>query len=210
MAGAPLKIAVLISGSGTTLQNFIALRDRGELDIDIKLVISSRPDVGGLQRAGDAGIAVKVVKRSAEAQNLFSKRITEALREADVDLVCMGGFLSMWIIPPEFEGRVMNIHPALLPSFGGKGFYGARVHQSVLEAGCKVSGCTVHFVDNIYDNGPIILQQAVPVLDDDTPAELAQRVREQERIIYAKAIRLFAQNRLCIKDRRVLISESGN
>ena len=210
MAGAPLKIAVLISGSGTTLQNFIALRDRCELDIDIKLVISSRPDVGGLQRAGDAGIAVKVVKRSAEAQNLFSKRITEALREADVDLVCMGGFLSMWIIPPEFEGRVMNIHPALLPSFGGKGFYGARVHQSVLEAGCKVSGCTVHFVDNIYDNGPIILQQAVPVLDDDTPAELAQRVREQERIIYAKAIRLFAQNRLCIKGRRVLISESGD
>lgn len=209
MPGAPLKIAVLISGSGTTLQNFIALRERGELDVDIKLVISSRPDVGGLQRAADAGIASTVIERSADAQNLFSKRITEALQEADVDLVCMGGFLSMWIIPPEFEGRVMNIHPALLPSFGGKGFYGARVHQSVLEAGCKVSGCTVHFVDNIYDNGPIILQQAVPMLDDDTPAELAQRVRKQERIIYPKAVRLFAQNRLWIAGRRVRILESG-
>ena len=210
MPRAPLKIAVLISGSGTTLQNFIVHRDRGELDVDIKLVISSRADVGGLQRAAEAGIASKVIERSADEQNLFSKKITEALREADVDLVCMGGFLSLWIIPPEFEGKVMNIHPALLPSFGGKGFYGQRVHQSVLEAGCKVSGCTVHFVDNIYDNGPIILQQAVPVSEDDTPAELVQRVRKQERIIYPKAIQLFAEGRLRIAGRRVRILESGN
>ncbi len=205
MTRSPLSIAVLISGCGTTLQNFIFLRDRGELDIDIRLVISSRPGVKGLRRAMDAEIPGKVVQRSSHPQDLFSKQITQAVRQADVDLVCMGGFLSMWIIPPDFQGRVMNIHPALLPRFGGKGFYGLYVHQAVLEAGCKVSGCTVHFVDNIYDHGPIILQKAVPVQEDDTPETLAKRVRKQERILYPEAVRLFAQDRLRIEGRRVRI-----
>lgn len=205
MARSPLRIAVLLSGRGTTLENFINARERGELDIEIKLVISSRPGVDGLRRARDAGIATTVVERSDDPQDLFSKRITEAVRASEVDLACMGGFLSMWVIPPDFEGRVMNIHPALLPRFGGKGFYRNRIHQAVLDAGCKVSGCTVHFADNIYDNGPIILQKAVPVLEDDTPETLAERVREQERTAYPEAVRLFAEDRLRIEGRRVRI-----
>ncbi|MCH8851845.1 MAG: phosphoribosylglycinamide formyltransferase [Planctomycetes bacterium] len=207
MTKSPLSIAVLISGGGTTLQNFIDLRARGELDVDFKLVISSRPSVKGLQRATDTGIPTMVIERSGNPDGLFSKHITDVLRQADVDLVCMGGFLSMWIVPPDFEGRVMNIHPALLPGFGGKGFYGRRVHESVLEAGCKVTGCTVHFVDNIYDNGPIILQKAVAVHENDTPETLAKRVRKQEKVIYPQAIRLFAQDRLRIEGKRVRILE---
>ena len=210
MTKSPLSIAVLISGGGTTLQNFIDLRDSGELHVEFKLVISSRSSAKGLQRAINAGIPMLVIERSANPEGLFSKQITDALRQADVDLVCMGGFLSMWIIPPEFEDRVMNIHPALLPGFGGKGFYGRRVHEAVLEAGCKVTGCTVHFVDNIYDNGPIILQRAVTVHEDDTPETLAKRIRKYEKVIYPEAIRLFAQNRLCVEGRRVRILESGN
>ena len=210
MTKSPLSIAVLISGGGTTLQNFIDLRDSGELHVDFKLVISSRPSAKGLQRAAEAGIPTMVIERSVNPDGLFSKQITDALRQADVDLVCMGGFLSMWIIPPEFEDRVMNIHPALLPGFGGKGFYGRCVHEAVLEAGCKVTGCTVHFVDNIYDNGPIILQRAVTVHEDDTPETLAKRIRKYEKVIYPEAIRLFAQNRLCVEGRRVRILESGN
>ncbi|MCH8963573.1 MAG: phosphoribosylglycinamide formyltransferase [Planctomycetes bacterium] len=210
MTKSPLSIAVLISGGGTTLQNFIDLRDSGELHVEFKLVISSRSSAKGLQRAAEAGIPTMVIERSANPDGLFSKQITDALRQADVDLVCMGGFLSMWIIPPEFEDRVMNIHPALLPGFGGKGFYGRRVHEAVLEAGCKVTGCTVHFVDNVYDNGPIILQRAVTVHEDDTPETLAKRIRKYEKVIYPEAIRLFAQNRLCVEGRRVRILESGN
>ncbi len=210
MAKSPLSIAVLISGGGTTLQNFIDLRDSGELHVDLKLVISSRPSVKGLKRAADTGIPTMVIERSANPDGLFSKQVTDALRQADVDLVCMGGFLSMWIIPPDFEGRVINIHPALLPGFGGKGFYGRRVHEAVLEAGCKVTGCSVHFVDNVYDNGPIILQKAVAVHEDDTPETLAKRIRKHEKVIYPEAIRLFADKRLRIEGRRVRIIESGN
>ena len=206
MAKSPLSIAVLISGGGTTLQNFIDLRDSGKLDVDLKLVISSRPSAKGLQRAADADIPTTVIERSGHPEGLFSKQITGALRQANVDLVCMGGFLSMWIVPPDFEGRVMNIHPALLPSFGGKGFYGRRVHEAVLEAGCKVTGCSVHFVDNVYDNGPIILQKAVAVHEEDTPETLAKRVRKREKVIYPEAIRLFAQDRLRIEGRRVHIA----
>ena len=202
-----LNIAVLISGGGTTLQKFIDLRDSGELHVDIKLVISSQPSAKGVQRAAEAGIRTLVIERSANPDGLFSKQITDALRQADVDLVCMGGFLSMWIIPPEFEGRVINIHPALLPGFGGKGFYGRRVHEAVLEAGCKVTGCTVHFVDNVYDNGPIIIQKAVTVHEDDTPETLAKRIRKYEKVIYPEAIRLFAQDRLRIEGKRVRILE---
>jgi formyltetrahydrofolate-dependent phosphoribosylglycinamide formyltransferase len=201
----PLPIAFLLSGSGTTLQNFIDLRAAGALPIDIKIVISSRDGVKGLQRAEAAGIPSVVVPRAVQPQELFSKQITQAVLDADVKLVCMGGFLSMWVIPPEFEGRVMNVHPALLPSFGGKGCYGNRVHQAVLDAGCKVSGCTVHFADNIYDHGPIILQTAVPVKENDTPETLGRRVRKQERMIYPEAVRLFAADRLRIEGRRVKI-----
>ncbi len=200
-----LNIAVLISGSGSTLQNFIDLQRTGDLPVEIKLVVSSRAGAAGLKRAQDAGISSTIFERTAHPEDLFSKKITDAVKQAEVDLVCMGGFLSMWVIPPEFEARVMNVHPALLPLYGGKGFYGDRVHRAVLDAGCKVSGCTVHFVDNIYDNGPIILQRALAVNEDDTPESLGQRVRKLERDVYPEAIRLFARDRLRIEGRRVRI-----
>jgi folate-dependent phosphoribosylglycinamide formyltransferase PurN len=129
------------------------------------------------------------------------------LDERKVDLVCMAGFLSYWIIPDRYLGRVMNIHPALLPAFGGEGMYGHHVHEAVLARGCKVSGCTVHFVNNTYDDGPIVLQRAVPVRAEDTPDRLAARVFEQECIAYPEAIRLFAEGRLRIEGRIVHIDD---
>ncbi len=200
----PLPVAVLISGHGTTLQHFVDLRQAGQLDIDIRLVVTSRATAPGLQRARAAGIPTVVVPHGSEG---FSRQITAAVRAAGSRLVCMAGFLSMWIIPPEFEHRVMNIHPALLPGFGGKGYYGMRVHRAVLEAGCKVSGSTVHFADNQYDQGPIILQKCVTVRESDTPEQLARRVTKSERIIYPQAIRLFAEHRLRVVGRRVHILE---
>jgi formyltetrahydrofolate-dependent phosphoribosylglycinamide formyltransferase len=200
-----LNIAVLISGAGTTLQNFIDLSRTGALPIDIRLVISSRPGVRGLERAAEAGVPAEVIQRRSHSEDLFSRRITQAVTRAGADLVCMAGFLQMWIIPPEFDNRVMNIHPALLPSFGGKGYYGLRVHQAVLDAGCKVSGASVHFADNIYDHGPIILQKTAPVRENDTAPALARRVRRAERLIYPEAVRLFAADRLRVDGRRVHI-----
>ena len=128
------------------------------------------------------------------------RALAEILDDAAVDLVCLAGFLSMWTVPDRYLGRVMNIHPALLPSFGGKGMFGHHVHEAVLKRGCKVSGCTVHFVTNEYDAGPIIIQKCVPVFDTDTPDDLADRVFETECEAYPEAIRLFAAGRLDIAD----------
>jgi folate-dependent phosphoribosylglycinamide formyltransferase PurN len=133
--------------------------------------------------------------------------MVKRLDERKVDLVCMAGFLSYWIIPERYLGRVMNIHPALLPAFGGEGMYGHHVHEAVLARGCKVSGCTVHFVNNRYDDGPIVLQRAVPVRAEDAPDDLAARVFEQECIAYPEAIRLFAEGRLRIEGRIVHIDD---
>jgi phosphoribosylglycinamide formyltransferase-1 len=128
--------------------------------------------------------------------NSFSEVIFKHCREARVNLVVMGGFLKKLVIPNDFENRVVNIHPALIPAFCGQGFYGHRVHEAVLEYGAKISGCTVHFADNLYDHGPIILQRIVPVLDDDTPDSLAKRVFAEECKAYPEAIRLIAEGRV--------------
>ncbi len=162
----------------------------GRLHACIELVVSSRGDAPGVARARELGLPTVVVERRELSADAFQQGITDAV--ADVDLVCMGGFLSLWGIPDEFHGRVMNIHPALLPEFGGPGMFGRRVHEAVLAAGKKVSGCTVHYCDNQYDHGPIILQREIPVLPDDTPDALAARVFEQECIAYPEAVRLFA------------------
>jgi len=135
----------------------------------------------------------------------FSRPIFKLIDESNVDLICLAGWLCMLKIPPRYENRVMNIHPALLPSFGGAGMYGRKVHEAVLAHGCKISGCTVHFVDEKYDNGPIILQRACHVLENDTPETLAHRVFEEEKIAYPQAIRLYQQGRLKIAGRRVQI-----
>jgi formyltetrahydrofolate-dependent phosphoribosylglycinamide formyltransferase len=177
------------------------------LRAEVVLVVSSKAEAFGLERARRAGIATAVVGRK-EASSLenFSERIFTACRDARADLVCLGGFLQLIHVPDDFLGRVMNIHPALIPAFCGKGYYGHRVHEAVLASGAKISGCTVHFADNLYDHGPIILQRAVPVLDDDTPETLAARVFTEECEAYPEAIRLFAQKALRLEGRRVRLT----
>ena len=202
----PLSVAVLISGGGTTLRNLLTKMHQGELDAEIRLVISTNPQSPGLQLAADAAVRTQVIQRGGYASTeAFSEAVFDACRVANIELVVMGGFLKHVLIPPDFSGRVMNIHPALIPSFCGKGFYGDRVHEAVLQYGTKVSGCTVHFVDDRYDHGPIIIQRVVPVLDGDTPHTLARRVFEQECQAYPEAIRLFARGRLRLEGRRVRI-----
>ena len=195
------KLAVLCSGRGSDLQSIIDAIQRGELSAEISIVITDKPQVQALTRAEKAGIKNICVDRK-----LFSSRAdfeAELLKNlSDVDLVVLAGF--MRILSPEFvkkfAGRLMNIHPALLPSFPG-----AHAHRDVLAYGVKVSGCTVHFVDEGTDTGPIILQAAVPVLEDDTEETLAARVLEQEHIIYPRAIKLFVEGKLKVEGRRVKI-----
>ncbi|MEN6333741.1 MAG: phosphoribosylglycinamide formyltransferase [Phycisphaerales bacterium] len=199
-----LRLGVLISGGGRTLLNILESIKRGELNAEVSIVISSLSTVAGVERARKAGLPVKVIRRKDYADlGAFSVRLEEELAAADVDLVVQGGWLCLWKIPPRYENRVMNIHPALLPSFGGQGMWGHHVHEAVLAAGCKVSGCTVHFCTNEYDRGPIIVQRTCPVLDDDTADTLADRVFEQECLAYPEAIRLFAEGRLQIEGNRV-------
>jgi len=207
-----IGLGVLISGGGTTLENLVAKGKAGEVPAEVKVVISSRADAYGLIRAKNHGIDHYVVpsrKYRPVGQPPdwvgMSAEICKLLDRYEVDLVVLAGFMCQFVIPPRYEGRVMNIHPALLPGFCGPGLYGHKVHEAVLEHGVKVSGCTVHFADQRYDHGPIIIQRPVPVLDDDTPETLAQRVFAEECIAYPEAIRLFAEGRLKVEGRRVLI-----
>jgi formyltetrahydrofolate-dependent phosphoribosylglycinamide formyltransferase len=172
---APLRLAVLLSGSGRTLDNLLERIAAGRLDASIGEVISSRDDVRGVRIARAAGIPVSVVPRGRSPAD-SSATIFGICASSQVDLVVMAGFLHLVVVPPAFAGRVINIHPSLLPAFGGKGFHGMHVHRAVLERGCTISGCTVHLVDDEYDHGRILLQKAVPVLLDDTPESLAARV----------------------------------
>jgi formyltetrahydrofolate-dependent phosphoribosylglycinamide formyltransferase len=205
MAG-PIRLAVLLSGSGTTLQNLLDRIADGRLAAQVVCVVSSSGEAFGLERARRAGVPAYVVERKRCASRTeFSNRILDHCRQAGAELVCMAGFLQLLEIPPDFLGRVMNIHPALIPAFCGRGFHGLHVHRAALEAGVKLSGCTVHFADNEYDHGPIILQRAVPVEDDDTPETLAARVFAVECEAYPEAIRLFAAGRLHIIGRRVRV-----
>jgi phosphoribosylglycinamide formyltransferase 1 len=202
----PLRLAVLVSGGGTTLQNLIDRARDGRLPAQVVLVISNAADAFALERARRAGIrAVVVNRKEAGSREEFSRRIFDLCHEAKADLVCMAGFLQLIHVPDDFLGRIMNIHPALIPAFCGKGYYGHHVHEAVLAYGAKVTGCTVHFADNEYDHGPIILQRPVPVEDDDTPESLAARVFVAECEAYPDAIRLFAEGRLRIEGRRVRV-----
>jgi formyltetrahydrofolate-dependent phosphoribosylglycinamide formyltransferase len=206
MGANPIRVAVLLSGGGTTLQNLYDRAAAGTLPARIVLVISNRADALGLERAQEMRIpALTITRKSAGSVEEFSQRIFDACRHARVELVCLGGFMQFVHIPDDFLGRVMNIHPALIPAFCGKGMFGHHVHEAVLAYGAKVTGCTVHFADNEYDHGPIILQRAAPVLEDDTPASLAARVFAEECIAYPEAIRLFAEQRLRIDGRCVRI-----
>jgi phosphoribosylglycinamide formyltransferase-1 len=196
----PIRCAVLVSGNGTTLQNLIDRIAAGKLRAEIVLVVSNKADAPGLERARRAGIATAVVNRKeAGSREAFSERIFAACRAAGVDLVCLAGFLQLIKVPADFEGRVINIHPALIPAFSGKGYYGHFVHEAVLASGTKITGCTVHFVDNQYDHGPIILQRSVPVLEGDTPESLAARVFAEECEAYPQAIQWFAGRQMPLR-----------
>jgi phosphoribosylglycinamide formyltransferase-1 len=202
-----LRLGVLISGGGRTLLNILECIEKERLNAEVPVVISSRSTVKGVERARNAGLNVKIVRTKDYPDiNEFSKRLEEELGAANVDLVIQGGWLCLWKIPEHYINRVMNIHPALLPSFGGKGMWGHSVHEAVLAAGCKVSGCTVHFCTNEYDKGPIIVQRTCVVEEGDTTDTLADRVFEQECIAYPEAIRLYAEGRIKVEQGRVRIS----
>ena len=202
-----LPLAVLISGGGTTLKNLLDQSRAGKLDIDVRVVVSSSPDAKGLDFAREATIPTCVVERQrCDSDDTFSRPVFDACRSHGAELVVMGGFLKFLPIPADFANKVVNIHPSLIPAFCGQGFYGLRVHSAVCEAGVKVSGCTVHFVDNEYDHGPIILQRTVEVRDNDSPEALQKRVFEAECQAYPDAIRLFAEGRLRVSGRRVHVS----
>jgi formyltetrahydrofolate-dependent phosphoribosylglycinamide formyltransferase len=194
-----LRLVVLISGAGTTLRNLIDKIAAGQLRAEITAVVSSSREAKGLLHAAAAHIPASVVEpKSFAAPADFSVAVFDCCRAAKADLVVMGGWLKLLTIPPDFAGRVINIHPALIPSFCGKSMYGPRVHEAVLAAGAKVSGCTVHFVDDHYDHGPIIAQRSVPVLDGDTPDSLAARVFAAECELYPYVINSIADRLLAL------------
>jgi formyltetrahydrofolate-dependent phosphoribosylglycinamide formyltransferase len=199
-------IAVLLSGSGTSLENLLEHIESGDVPGRVEVVIASKERAFGLERARRRGIpAVAVARKHHPEVAAFNDAIHAALDDFDVDLILLLGFLSPFETRSRFDGRVMNVHPALIPAFCGKGFYGHRVHEAVLESGVKVTGATVHFVDAEYDHGPIVLQEGVPVEEDDTPDTLAARVQAAERRLVPEAVRLFAEGRLTIDGRRVRI-----
>ena len=201
----PIRLAVCVSGGGTTLQNLIDRIGAGTLSATVVQVIASKPGIGAIVRAEAAGIPVAVVTRKGKSLADFSAAVFDPIRRAGADLVILGGFLALIEIPDDYAGRVINIHPALIPAFCGQGFHGEAVHRAAIEAGVKVSGCTVHFADQTYDTGPIILQRTVPVLDDDTPDALASRVFAAECEALPEAIALFAAGRLRVEGRRVCV-----
>ena len=205
----PLRVAVLLSGEGTSLENLFEHIDAG-LPARVEVVIASKPRAGGLARAARRGVpALAVSRREHPEVAAFNDALHRALAAFEIDLVALLGFLSPFEPRERFAGRVINVHPALIPAFSGQGFYGHRVHEAVLEAGVKVTGATVHFADTEYDHGPIILQEAVPVRDDDTLESLAARVQAAERRIVPEAIRLIAEGRLAVEGRRVRIKGGG-
>lgn len=202
----PLPIAVLISGTGRSLRNLIERIAEERLDAEIRLVIASNNTARGLEFAREAGIPTDVVRRNQCASDAeFSERIFSAVRAAGAQLVVLAGFMKFLPIPPDFENRVINIHPALIPAFCGKGLYGHFVHEAVLDYGAKISGCTVHFVDNQYDHGPIISQHIVPVVEGDTPGTLADRVFAAETEALPEAVQLIAEGRVSVESRHVRI-----
>lgn len=204
----PLPIAVLISGGGTTLRNLLLKINEQDLPIEVRLVVSSNPSAGGLAYAEKASIPAQIVNRDeSETAEDFSAAVFEPCRQAGAELVVMGGFLKHVLIPADFENRVVNIHPGLIPAFCGQGFYGRHVHQAVLDYGAKVSGCTIHFVDDEYDHGPIILQRSVPVEHGDTAESLARRIFRVECEAYPEALRLIAEGQVQVNGRRVEVQQ---
>ncbi|MCB1187302.1 phosphoribosylglycinamide formyltransferase [bacterium] len=192
----PLRLAVLISGGGSTLLNILERIREGRLNAEVVGVVASK-DCGGLQHAADFNVPSAIVERGQPFDAAdFAARITAELDRWQPDLIVFGGFLSLYLLPPQYRHRALNTHPALLPSFGGQGMYGDRVHEAVLQSGTRVSGCTVHLVDDEYDHGSIVLQKVVPVLTGDDVASLGERIRSAERELLPLVISLWAEGRI--------------
>ena len=199
MSGKATPIAVMLSGSGRTLVNLCERIDAGDVPARVAVVIASKECLG-VERARERGVPVVV-----EPGTIAADRLEALLRSHGAEWVVLAGYLKIVHIPRAFEGRVVNIHPALLPAFGGPGMYGDRVHRAVLEHGCKVAGCTVHLCDERYDAGPIVLQRVCEVRDDDTPESLAARVFELEKQAYPEALRSLLEGRVVVDGRRTRI-----
>ena len=206
------NIVVLVSGGGTNLQALIDAQNRGEIKNGrITCVISSKEGAYALERAAKNGSPSRVIPRSGYgSREAYSKTILEALREEKADLVILAGFLIILdqSVPAAFPNQILNVHPALIPSFCGPGYYGLKVHEAALAAGVKLTGATVHFVSEVCDGGPIILQEAVPVKNGDTPETLQRRVMEQaEWKILPRAASLFCQGKITVRDGRAYVEE---
>jgi phosphoribosylglycinamide formyltransferase-1 len=200
------RLGVLVSGGGTTLQNFLDEAAAGRLRATVAVVVASDPGCTALDRARRAGVpAVAVPWKGAAGRAAFDRGIDAALREHEADLVALAGFLRLWRFPPRWKGRVLNIHPALLPAFGGKGMYGMRVHEAVAASGVKVTGCTVHFADHAYDRGPVLLQRTCPVRFEDSAEAIRARVFEEEKQAYPEAVNLVADGRAKVVGGRVRV-----
>jgi phosphoribosylglycinamide formyltransferase-1 len=203
-----LKLGVFASGRGSNFEAILKAIDRGELDAQVVVVISSKSTAGALEIARQWQVpAYHISIKQFDSQAEFDDKLLSVLAKHEVEVIILAGYLKL--LSPKFvrhyRHRILNIHPALLPSFGGPGMYGERVHQAVLDHGCKVSGVTVHLVDETYDTGPPVIQRCVPVMDDDTAETLAARVLKVEHKIYAEAIQLFAEGRITVQGRRVII-----
>jgi len=199
-----LRAVALVSGGGTTLQNLLDRAATGALPARVVGVVASRADAFGVTRAHRAGVPVSVVEKARRAT--FADDVWAAVRAFAPDVVCLAGWLHLLPIPADFRHKVLNIHPSLLPAFGGKGMYGHHVHEAVLAYGAKVSGCTVHFADDTYDTGPILVQKCVPVQEGDTPDALAARVFAAECEAYPEALALLAEGKVTVQGRRVIVS----
>ena len=207
-----MRLAFFASGGGSNVGAILGAIDAGRLDAEPVLLVSDRPDAGALGRARARGVPVAVLPPRQHADEAaFARALLDALADAEADAVALAGYLKKVpeLVVRRFAGRVLNVHPSLLPAFGGPGFYGRRVHQAVLDAGCRVSGATVHLVDADYDTGPIVLQECVRVAPDDTAETLAARVLAVEHRIFPAALQLLAQDRLRLDGRRVVIGGSG-
>jgi formyltetrahydrofolate-dependent phosphoribosylglycinamide formyltransferase len=211
MTDKPCRLAILLSGTGSTMVNLHEHIARGTLPAEIVVVVSSRGKVLGLERARERSIPTEILGRKPFKkdgvfdESAYSKALVDVLEPYQPDLVVMAGFMTKLAEPLLQRYDVINVHPALLPMFGGEGYYGHYVHEAVLTAGVKITGATVHFADAKYDHGPIIVQEAVPVLEDDTPDTLADRVQAAERRIYPRAIALYARGLLKREDGRVRV-----
>lgn len=205
-----MNIAVFASGRGSNLMAILNAVKEGKLKAKISVVISNNSNAGALEIARANGIdALHISRKQFQSDEEYVRKILHELKSRNVELIVLAGYMKK--IPPEvikeYPNRILNIHPALLPAFGGQGMYGINVHKAVIESGVKITGVTVHIVDEEYDHGPIVMQRAVEVRDDDTPESLAERVLKVEHEIYPQAIKLFVEGKIKVSGRKVIVQE---